>query len=170
MSSFFTYRLTFMENAILLKVLLTQILYLKSTNKPYSIVIKLTLFHTVCQVPVPKVRMKEIHKWIAPLIQKTLRAELSVPKILNFPLESPSQIAPKFNSLVEQKFKFSLKQGMVGKASMCKFACRSMQKLSKLDFTDFHNCGEQRIVSLVTSLFENPFRSDFPYLLPVATK
>ena len=25
-----------------------------------------------------------------------------VPKILNFPLESPSQIAPKFNSLVEQ--------------------------------------------------------------------
>ena len=28
--------------------------------------------------------------------------KLSVPKILNFPLESPSQIAPKFNSLVEQ--------------------------------------------------------------------
>ena len=28
--------------------------------------------------------------------------KLSVPKILNFPLESPSQIAPKFSSLVEQ--------------------------------------------------------------------
>ena len=28
--------------------------------------------------------------------------KLPVPKILNFPLESPSQIAPKFNSLVEQ--------------------------------------------------------------------
>ena len=28
--------------------------------------------------------------------------KLSVSKILNFPLESPSQIAPKFNSLVEQ--------------------------------------------------------------------
>jgi len=51
---------------------------------------------------------------------------------------------------------------MVGKASMWKFACRSVKKLRKLDFTDFYYYAEQKIVSLVTlvtSLFENPFRS-----------
>ena len=48
---------------------------------------------------------------------------------------------------------------MVGKASMWKFAWRSVKKLSKLDFTDFYYCAEQKIVSLVTSLFENPARS-----------
>ena len=34
-----------------------------------------------------------------------------------------------------------------------------MKKLRYLDFTDFYYCAEQKIVSLVTSLFENPFRS-----------
>ena len=31
-----------------------------------------------------------------------------------------------------------------------------MKKLSKLDFTDFYYCAEQKFVSLVTSLFKNP--------------
>ena len=48
---------------------------------------------------------------------------------------------------------------MVGKPSMWKFACRSVKKLRKLDFTDFYYWAEQKIVTLVTSLFENAFRS-----------
>lgn len=48
---------------------------------------------------------------------------------------------------------------MVGKASMRKFACRRVQKLSKWDFTDFYYCAEQKNVPLVTSLFENLARS-----------
>ena len=35
-----------------------------------------------------------------------------------------------------------------------------MKKKSILDLTDFYYCAEQKIVSLVTSLFENPFRSE----------
>ena len=34
-----------------------------------------------------------------------------------------------------------------------------MKKLSKFDFTDFYYCAEQKLVSLVTSLFKNPVRS-----------
>ena len=34
-----------------------------------------------------------------------------------------------------------------------------MKKLSKLDFTDFYYCAEQKFVSLVTSLFKNLVRS-----------
>ena len=35
-----------------------------------------------------------------------------------------------------------------------------MKKLSKLDFSDFYYCAEQKFVSLVTSLFKNLVRSD----------
>ena len=31
-----------------------------------------------------------------------------------------------------------------------------MKKLSKLDFSDFYYCAEQKFLSLLTSLFENP--------------
>ena len=34
-----------------------------------------------------------------------------------------------------------------------------MKKKSKLDLTDFYYCAEQKIVSLVTSFFENSVRS-----------
>ena len=53
---------------------------------------------------------------------------------------------------------------MAGKPSKWKFACRIVKKLSKLDFTDFYYCAEQKIISLVTSLFENPFRSAWFFL------
>ena len=58
---------------------------------------------------------------------------------------------------------------MVGKPSMLKFACRIVKKLRKLDFTDFYYCAEQKIVSLVTSLFEKPPRSDAVYAHPVGS-
>ena len=48
-----------------------------------------------------------------------------------------------------------------------KFAWRSVKKLSKLDFTDFYYSAEQKFVSLVTSLFENPVRSAATKICPL---
>ena len=69
--------------------------------------------------------------------------ELSVSKILNFSLESPSQIAPKFYSSGDnkgQKILLGLKQ-IVGRVLSKNLHEEVTQ--SKLDFTDFYYCGEQ---------------------------
>ena len=64
-----------------------------------------------------------------------------------------------------QKIRLGLKQIVYRESFKQKFACRSVQKLSKLDFTDFYYRAEQEFVSLVTSLFKNSVRSVQHYLL-----
>ena len=66
----------------------------------------------------------------------------------------------KSNDLPVQNIQHGLKHLVSRKNPEKKFACRSVKKLSKLDFTDFYYCAEQKFVSLVTSLFKNPVRSE----------
>ena len=58
-----------------------------------------------------------------------------------------------------QEILLGSKQIVYRKSFKQKFACRSVKRLSKLDFIDFYYCAEQKFIPLVTSLFENPVRS-----------
>ena len=63
--------------------------------------------------------------------------ELSVAKILNFPLKSPSQIAPKFNSLVEQcrtKIQIKLEAGYGWEGFHVKIFLQKSEETEKIGF------------------------------------
>ena len=63
--------------------------------------------------------------------------KLSVPKILNFLFESPSQIAPKFNSLVEQcrtKIQIQLEAGHGWEGFHVKICLQKGEETEKIGF------------------------------------